>query len=232
MAVSILISAFLALTLTPALCATLLRPVSPSHHEKRGFFGAFNRGVERLTTGYGVRVTRLVGRSGRVMATFAALCAVLAIAATQLPSSFLPDEDQGYFMTSIQLPTGATSERTLAVIKEFEAHVASREALDTNLVVQGFSFSGAGPNAAMAFTMLKEWDQRHGATAAEEAELAQAAMANSKEGTVMSLLPPAIDELGTSSGFTLFLQDRANQGRPRCRPPRRNCWHWRPKARW
>lgn len=145
MAVSILISAFLALTLTPALCATLLRPVSPSHHEKRGFFGAFNRGVERLTTGYSVRVTRLVGRSGRVMATFAALCAVLAIAATQLPSSFLPDEDQGYFMTSIQLPTGATSERTLAVIKEFEAHVASREALDTNLVVQGFSFSALAP---------------------------------------------------------------------------------------
>ncbi|MDX7797389.1 multidrug efflux RND transporter permease subunit [Aeromonas caviae] len=212
MAVSILISAFLALTLTPALCATLLRPVSPDHHEKRGFFGAFNRGVKRLTVGYSVRVTRLVGRSGRVMVTFAALCAVLAIAATQLPSSFLPDEDQGYFMTSIQLPTGATSERTLAVIKEFEAHVASREALDTNLVVQGFSFSGAGPNAAMAFTMLKEWDQRHGATAAKEAELAQAAMANSKEGTVMSLLPPAIDELGTSSGFTLFLQDRANQG--------------------
>lgn len=212
MAVSILISAFLALTLTPALCATLLRPVSPDHHEKRGFFGAFNRGFERFTAGYGARVTRLVGRSGRMMATFAALCAALAIGAAQLPSSFLPDEDQGYFMTSIQLPTGATSERTLEVVKAFEAHVASREALDTNLVVQGFSFSGAGPNAAMAFTMLKDWDQRHGATAAEEADLAQAAMANIPEGTVMSLLPPAIDELGTASGFTLFLQDRANRG--------------------
>ncbi|WP_447770999.1 multidrug efflux RND transporter permease subunit [Aeromonas veronii] len=212
MAVSILISAFLALTLTPALCATLLRPVSPDHHEKRGFFGAFNRGFERFTAGYGARVTRLVGRSGRMMATFAALCAALAIGAAQLPSSFLPDEDQGYFMTSIQLPTGATSERTLEVVKAFEAHVASREALDTNLVVQGFSFSGAGPNAAMAFTMLKDWDQRHGATAAEEADQAQAAMANIPEGTVMSLLPPAIDELGTASGFTLFLQDRANRG--------------------
>ncbi|MEH8260753.1 multidrug efflux RND transporter permease subunit [Aeromonas veronii] len=193
MAVSILISAFLALTLTPALCATLLRPVSPDHHEKRGFFGAFNRGFERFTAGYGARVTRLVGRSGRMMATFAALCTVLAI-------------------TAAQLPTGATSERTLEVVKAFEAHVASREALDTNLVVQGFSFSGAGPNAAMAFTMLKDWDQRHGATAAEEADLAQAAMANIPEGTVMSLLPPAIDELGTASGFTLFLQDRANRG--------------------
>jgi multidrug efflux pump len=157
-------------------------------------------------------VARLVGRSGRMMAAFAALCAVLAIAAGQLPSSFLPEEDQGYFMTSIQLPTGATSERTLEVVKAYEAHVASRPGLDANLVVLGFSFAGSGPNAAMAFTMLKDWDQRNGATAAEEAELAQQAMADNVEGTVMSLMPPAIDELGTSSGFTLFLQDRANRG--------------------
>jgi len=212
MAVSILFSAFLALTLTPALCATLLRPVSGDHHEKRGFFGAFNRGFERLTERYTGRITRLVGRSGRMMGVFVLLCGVLAIAGQQLPSSFLPEEDQGYFMTSIQLPTGATSERTLDVVKRFEEHVASRPALDANLVVQGFSFSGSGPNAAMAFTMLKDWDQRNGATAGEEAALAQEAMADNVEGTVMSLMPPAIDELGTSSGFTLFLQDRGNRG--------------------
>nr|WP_312973331.1 multidrug efflux RND transporter permease subunit [Pseudomonas sp.] len=212
MAVSILFSAFLALTLTPALCATLLRPVRADHHQKRGFFGAFNRGFERLTERYTGRVTRLVGRSGRMMVVFVLLCGVLAIAGQQLPSSFLPEEDQGYFMTSIQLPTGATSERTLDVVKRFEAHVASRPALDANLVVQGFSFSGSGTNAAMAFTMLKDWKQRNGATAAEEAALAQAAMAENVEGTVMSLMPPAIDELGTSSGFTLFLQDRGNRG--------------------
>ena len=212
MAVSILFSAFLALTLTPALCATLLRPVSADHHEKRGFFGAFNRGFERLTERYTGRVSRLVGRSGRMMVVFMLLCGVLAVAGQQLPSSFLPEEDQGYFMTSIQLPTGATSERTLDVVKRFEAHVATRPALDTNLVVQGFSFSGSGTNAAMAFTMLKDWDQRNGATAAEEATLAQEAMADNVEGTVMSLMPPAIDELGTSSGFTLFLQDRGNRG--------------------
>ncbi|MCG9965955.1 multidrug efflux RND transporter permease subunit [Shewanella cutis] len=212
MAVSILISAFLALSLTPALCSTLLHPVSADHQHKSGFFGAFNRAFERLTTRYSARLVHLVGRSGRMMAAFAVICAVLVLAVKELPSSFLPDEDQGYFMTSIQLPTGATSERTLEVVKKYEAHVATRPALDTNMVVQGFSFAGSGPNAAMAFTMLKDWDKRNGATAAEEAELAQQAMADNVEGTVMSLMPPAIDELGTSSGFTLYLQDRANRG--------------------
>ncbi|MFB2671026.1 multidrug efflux RND transporter permease subunit [Shewanella xiamenensis] len=212
MAVSILISAFLALSLTPALCSTLLHPVSADHQHKSGFFGAFNRAFERLTTRYSARLVHLVGRSGRMMAAFAVICAVLVLAVKELPSSFLPDEDQGYFMTSIQLPTGATSERTLEVVKKYEAHVATRPTLDTNMVVQGFSFAGSGPNAAMAFTMIKDWDKRNGAKAAEEAELAQQAMADNVEGTVMSLMPPAIDELGTSSGFTLYLQDRDNRG--------------------
>lgn len=212
MAVSILFSAFLALTLTPALCATLLRPISAEHHHKRGFFGAFNRRFECLTNSYGTRVARMIAHSGRMMVLFAVLCVVLIIAAKQLQSSFLPEEDQGYFMTSIQLPTGATSERTLEVVKAYEAHVASRPGLDANMVVLGFSFAGSGPNAAMAFTMLKDWDQRNGATAAEEAALAQQAMADNIEGTVMSLMPPAIDELGTSSGFSMFLQDRSHQG--------------------
>ncbi|HOI53464.1 MAG TPA: efflux RND transporter permease subunit, partial [Azonexus sp.] len=185
MAVSILFSALLALSLTPALCATLLRPVAPDHQHKRGFFGAFNRAFERFGAGYGARVQRLLGRSGRMMVVFAVIGALLAGAIWLLPSSFLPEEDQGYFMTSIQLPTGATSERTLDVVKAFEAHVATRPALDVNLVVQGFSFAGSGPNAAMAFTMLKDWDQRNGASAGEEAALAQQAMADSVEGMVM-----------------------------------------------
>lgn len=212
MVVSILFSAFLALTLTPALCATMLRPVSADHHAKQGFFGAFNRAFERMTGGYATRVARMAGRSGRMMVMLVVLSALLAFAMSILPSSFLPEEDQGYFMTSFQLPTGATSERTLDVVKAYEEHVASRPGLDTNMVVQGFSFSGAGPNAAMAFTMLKDWKERGGATAAHEANLAQEAMTGVSEGTVMSLMPPAIDELGTSSGFTLYLQDRANLG--------------------
>lgn len=211
MAVSILFSAFLALTLTPALCATLLQPTRDEAQARLGFFGAFNRGFDRLTARYTRAIARLVGRSGRLMVVYALLCGVLVLAAQQLPSSFLPEEDQGYFMTSIQLPSGATRERTLAVVERFEQHVASRPVLETNLVVQGFSFSGSGTNAAMAFTTLKDWKQRDGATAAGEAALVDQAMADNLDGTVMSQMPPAIEELGTSSGFGLYLQDRANR---------------------
>lgn len=209
MAVSVLLSAFLALTLTPALCASLLRPAA---HRKPAGFVRFNQMFDRLTAGYARQLAGLVGRSGRMMGIFALLCLLLAFSLQQLPSSFLPEEDQGYFMTSVQLPTGATAERTLEVVKAYEAHVASRPALETNLVVQGFSFAGSGPNAAMAFTMLRDWSERDGATASEEAALAQEAMSKTTEGTVVSLLPPSIDELGTSSGFTFYLQDRRQQG--------------------
>lgn len=212
MAVSILFSAFLALTLTPALCATLLKPVDPEHHQKPGFFGWFNRRVDSMTEGYTGWVSRLLNRSGRVMASFAVITGVLILALQELPSSFLPDEDQGYFMTSIQLPADATTERTLDVVKVFEKHVASRPSIDSSMSVLGFGFSGSGPNAAMAFTLLKDWQHRDGATAQEEVTLAQQAMADITEGSVMNLMPPAIDELGNSSGFTMRLQDRANQG--------------------
>lgn len=212
MSVSILFSAFLALTLTPALCATLLKPVDPSHHQKRGFYGWFNRFIERMTDSYGVRVSRLVARTGRVMLVYGAITAVFALAYLQLPSSFLPDEDQGYFMTSIQLPADATVERTLDVVKTFEKHVASRPAVQSNMTILGFGFSGSGTNTAMAFTLLKDWKDRNGATTLDEVARVQQAMANTTEGTTMSLLPPAIDEMGTSSGFTLLLQDRGNQG--------------------
>ena len=189
MAVSILFSAFLALTLTPALCATLLKPVDPAHHEKRGFFGWFNRKFEHMTQRYESGVGRLLARSGRVMLVFAALTAILFLAFRQLPSAFLPEEDQGYFMTTIQLPADATVERTLDIVKTYEKHVASRPGIDSNMSVLGFGFSGSGPNAAMAFTTLKDWKQRNGATAQDEVARVQDAMASIAEGSVMSLMP-------------------------------------------
>jgi len=212
MAVSILFSAFLALSLTPALCATLLKPVAPGHHDKRGFFGAFNRAFARMTARYESVLGRLIARSLRMMLVFGALSVMLVLALRMLPSAFLPEEDQGYFMTSFQLPADATTERTARAVRQFEHYLQSREDVGANLSVLGYGFSGSGPNAAMAFTELKDWKQRHGSTAAQEAMLAQAAMETGADGMVMSLLPPAIEELGNSSGFAMRLQDRANQG--------------------
>ena len=215
MAVSILFSAFLALTLTPALCASLLRPVSAAHQQKRGFFAAFNRGFASMTAAYSNRVSCLIGRAGRMMAVFALLCTVLVVAMQQLPSSFLPEEDQGYFMTSIQLPTGATAERTLQVVKEYEAHVASRPALDTNMVVQGFSFAGSGPNTAMAFTMLKDWPLRNGATAADGAGAAATTTAPAGTGRCKNhQVPPA----ATAATTRARLRPARSQWPPGCSP--------------
>ncbi len=212
MAVSILFSAFLALTLTPALCATLLKPVDPAHHQKRGFFGWFNRRFARMTQGYQAQVRALILRAGRVMLVFVALSVVLVVGLNVLPAAFLPEEDQGYFMTVFQLPADATSERTLDIVKTFEQYTASRPGIDSRLSILGFGFSGSGANAAMAFTTLNPWDKQNGVTAPSELEQATAVTADAAEGMVMHLLPPAIEELGTSSGFTLRLQDRANQG--------------------
>ena len=212
MAVSILFSAFLALSLTPALCATLLRPVPAGHHDKRGFFGAFNRAFNRLTARYESALGRLIARGLRMMMVYAALSGLLVVGMQALPSAFLPEEDQGYFMTSFQLPADATTERTARAVDQFERYLKGREDIGANLSVLGFGFSGSGPNAAMAFTELKDWKERKGSTSAAEAMSAQAAMQSGVDGMVMSLLPPAIEELGNSSGFAMRLQDRANQG--------------------
>ncbi|MCE1185250.1 MAG: multidrug efflux RND transporter permease subunit [Rhodocyclales bacterium] len=211
MAVAILFSAFLALSLTPALCATLLHPHA-GHANERGFFGWFNRGFARMESRYAQGVYGLVRRGGRVMLVFVALVGALVMGLDRLPSAFLPEEDQGYFITSIQLPSDATTERTRDIVKTFEQHVATRPGIASEQAILGFSFSGSGPNAAIVFSNMQPWGARNGANSGEEVNLAQAAMAGIAEGMVMNLMPPAIDELGTSSGFAMRLQDRASQG--------------------
>jgi multidrug efflux pump len=211
MATAILFSALLALTLTPALCATLLTAVPPAH-ASRGFFAAFNRGVDRLTGRYQGWVAASLKRSGRMMLAFLAITLAMALAFNQLSSSFLPEEDQGYFITSFQLPADATQQRTLEVVEKYEAAVDTRPGIATNQSIIGFGFSGSGANTALAFTVLKDWQQRGSTSTQQEVLHAQQAMADITEGTVMCLLPPPIEDLGTSSGFTLRLEDRANQG--------------------
>ncbi|TCW86869.1 multidrug efflux RND transporter permease subunit [Burkholderia sp. SRS-46] len=212
MAVSIMFSALLALTLTPALCATMLKPIPHGHHEKRGFFGWFNRRFDRMTQSYATRVGGLIGRAGRVMLLFVVICGVLVAGFRVLPSAFLPEEDQGYFMTGFLLPADSTAGRTRDVVKQLERHIATRPAIESSISIVGYGFSGLGPNAALNYAVLKDWSKREGSSTLAEATLAQQAMSGVTEGTVMSLLPPAIDELGTSSGFSMRLQDRANQG--------------------
>jgi multidrug efflux pump len=211
MAVSILFSAFLALSLTPALCATLLKPVD-GHARKARFFVWFDRSFDRLSDGYLRWVALLLRHTGRAMLGFAVIVGLLGLGFSKLPTSFLPEDDQGFFMTLFQLPTDATTQRTFDMAKRYEDYVKTRPGLKDNEIVMGFGFAGSGPNVAMAFTMLKDWGHREGATAAGEVAQAMEGMAGAREGTFMALMPPAIEGLGTSAGFSLRLEDRANQG--------------------
>jgi len=209
LAVSILFSAFLALSLTPALCATMLKPVA-SHHVRKGLFAQFNRGFDGLTARYTAWVSILVKRVGRVMIVYGLLVGASVLVFNALPTAFVPDEDQGTFITSFTLPADATAERTEALVARFDRHAATRPDIASNLSILGFGFSGSGANAAMSFTTLRDFDQRQTSTDAEVAA-AEEAMREAPEGEVLIMKQPAIDELGTTSGFTLRVVDRAGR---------------------
>ena len=212
MAVSIAFSAFLALSLTPALCATLLKPVAAGHHEERkGFFGWFNKRFARTAKGYEGWVARLLRRSGRMMVIYAVLIAVVALLFMRLPTGFLPQEDQGNLIVNVQLPPGATQERTRNVMQEVEGFMLKQPEVKTMVSVLGFSFAGRGQNAALAFVTLKDWSERK-AGAEAIAGRAMGALSQIRDAFVFAVTPPAIPELGSASGFTFRLQDRADNG--------------------
>ncbi len=160
LAVSILFSGFLALTLTPALSILLLKPIEKGHHEKKGFFGWFNRVFARMTERYSATNARLLARTGRMMVLYVVLVGALGYVYTSLPSAFLPTEDQGYMNTDVQLPPGATLSRTLETTQQLEGYLDTRPAVSDVLTLQGFSFSGQGQNAGLGFVMFKDWAQR------------------------------------------------------------------------
>lgn len=214
MAVSILFSAFLALSLTPALCATLLKPVAKGeHHERKGFFGWFNRRFESMSNGYQRWVVQALKRSGRYLLVYAVLLAVLGYGFSQLPTAFLPTEDQGYTITDIQLPPGASRMRTEQVAAQIEAHNAEEPGVGNTTLILGFSFSGSGQNAALAFTTLKDWSERGADDSAQSiADRATMAFTQLKDAVAYAVLPPPIDGLGESTGFEFRLQDRGGMG--------------------
>jgi len=215
MGASIAFSAFFALSLTPALCATLLQPVEAGHHhEKKGFFGWFNRGFSRTAKGYESWVARLLPRAARTLVIYAAILAAVAVVYMRLPSSFLPNEDQGTMLVNVQLPPGATQERTLSVMQQVEGFLLKQPEVQSMVGVLGFSFSGQGQNAALAFVTLKDWSERHapGSSAQDLAGRAFGALMGVRDAFIFPLSPPSIPELGSSSGFSFRLQDRAGLG--------------------
>ncbi|MBG6070596.1 MULTISPECIES: efflux RND transporter permease subunit [unclassified Polaromonas] len=215
MVASIGFSAFLALSLTPALCATLLKPVEAGHHhEKTGFFGWFNRGFSRTAKGYESLVARLLKRAGRYLIIYAAIIGVVALVYTRLPTSFLPAEDQGTLLVNVQLPPGATRERTQAVMEQVEGFMLKQPEVESMVGVMGFSFSGQGQNAGLAFVTLKDWSERKEASQQADALAGRAfgALSGIRDASVFPLSPPPIPELGSASGFTFRLQDRSGAG--------------------
>lgn len=212
---SIAFSAFMALSLTPALCATLLKPVEAGHHHaKTGFFGWFNRGFSRTAKSYEGVVARILKRAARYLIIYVAIIGAVAVVYLRLPTSFLPNEDQGNLLVNVQLPPGATYERTLSVMQTVEGFMLKQPEVESMVGVLGFSFSGQGQNAALAFVTLKDWKERDGDAHSASAVAGRAfgALMGVRDAFIYPLSPPPIPELGTASGFSFRLQDRGGAG--------------------
>jgi len=210
-----LFSIFLALTLTPALCAAMLKPIAPGHHDqKKGFFGWFNRFFEDGRTTYQNIVSFMLKSTMPYFIIYFIIIAAVALLYVRLPSSFLPEEDQGYFITNIQLPVGATYARTLKVLKQVEKYFLNQPEVDKLITVAGFSFNGRGQNSALSFIRLKDWGLRPGDVHKAPAIIRRAfgAFSQIKDAIIFPVNLPPIPELGTSSGFDMQLEDQAGMG--------------------
>ncbi|EMD4882562.1 efflux RND transporter permease subunit [Salmonella enterica] len=211
------LSVLVALIMTPALCATLLKPVSAEHHEKKsGFFGWFNTRFDHSVNHYTNSVSGIVRNTGRYLIIYLLIVVGMAVLFLRLPTSFLPEEDQGVFLTMIQLPSGATQERTQKVLDQVTHYYLNNEKANVESVftVNGFSFSGQGQNSGMAFVSLKPWEERNGEENSVEAVIARATRAFSqiRDGLVFPFNMPAIVELGTATGFDFELIDQGGLG--------------------
>lgn len=212
------LSVVVALVLTPALCATILKPHAGDHHgeSKKGFFGWFNRFFDKSKTGYGKSAGYVSHRSARFGMIYLALLAAMAVLFIRIPTAFLPDEDQGIMFVMAQAPAGATQERTMESLKQVESYFMEQEkdTVESIFSVAGFSFAGRGQNSGMAFVRLKDWDVRknEGQDLFSTVGRSMAALSAIKDASVFAFYPPPITELGNASGFDLQLLDRGGLG--------------------
>ena len=226
------LSVLVALVLTPALCATLLKPARPGHGEPlrtdrtgplggvvnffNRFFNWFNRSFDHMSRNYQGSVRGILGKSARWMLAYGVVILVMGFLFIRLPSAFLPEEDQGTMFTIVQLPPGATEERTQRVLDQVRDHflVDEKDAVQAVFTVAGFSFSGAGQNAGLAFVRMKDFDERKAARlkAPAVAGRAMGKFMQIRDAMVFAIVPPAVPELGTSSGFDFQLQDIGGVG--------------------
>ncbi|BFI69498.1 multidrug efflux RND transporter permease subunit [Yersinia pseudotuberculosis] len=214
---AMVLSVLVALILTPALCATMLKPIKKGDHgPKTGFFGWFNNMFEKSTHHYTDSVANILRSTGRYLVIYLVIVIGMAVLFMRLPSSFLPEEDQGVFLTMVQLPAGATQERTQKVLNQVTDYYLDKEKDVVNSVftVNGFGFSGQGQNTGLAFVSLKNWDERKGEQNKVPAIVSRASAAFSKikDGMVFAFNLPAIVELGTATGFDFQLIDQGNLG--------------------
>ena len=207
-------SAIMAITLTPALCATVLKPIEPGHHERKGFFGLFNRFFRRTTASYESGVKKMLRTTGRYMVIYGVIIACVVWMASRMPTSFLPAEDQGYLLANVQLPPGASTGRTLSVMEQAEQYFMKEPGVAGIVSVIGYSFSGNGQNGGLLFVPLKDWKERTTpeVSSAGIAQKAMSLMMTIRDAIVFTVNPPAIRELGNATGFSLRLQDRAGLG--------------------
>ena len=211
------LSVLVAIVLTPALCATMLKPLKKGeHHGEKGFFGWFNKKFDAGNKKYQGFVGMMLRRSGRFLVLYGLLALVMVFVYTRLPSSFLPDEDQGVLFTIVQTPVGATQERTQKVMEQVERHYleSEKEHVVSTFSVQGFSFAGSGQNNGMVFVKLKDWEERTSPESSVGALVGRAmgSFSQIKDAMVFALAPPPVTELGTSGGFNLYLKDNAGAG--------------------
>jgi multidrug efflux pump len=212
---AMVLSVLVALVLTPALCATMLKPAKAGHG-RRGFFGWFNRSFERLASGYQGLVGHMIRRRGRSIALYALILGGMFVLFQRLPTAFLPDEDQGFLFVQAQLPVGTTQEKTIEVLARIENHFLETEpeTVESVLGVAGFSFGGSGQNTAICFVRLKPWDVRKTPDLKVKAVAgrAMAAFSQYRDAQAFAFAPPAVMELGNAAGFDFELQDMAGLG--------------------